>query len=74
MATRKTTKAKQKAKPKAKAKAKAKSKSPVHMGKALLRSGSMSDRMKENILKSDKAEAKKYGVTLEEYRRAMKRK
>jgi len=74
--TRRVTREKQKVKAKAKAKAKPKAKvkkQPVHMGKAILRPGTMTDKIREDMLKLDKARAKKYGVTLEEFRRAMGR-
>ena len=61
----------QKAKPKVKPKPKAKAKSSVHMGNALLRPGTMSTKIKEDMAKIEKAQAKKYGITVEEYRKAM---
>ena len=59
-----------KAKTKAKPKATAKKRNPY---KELTRKGSMKDRLKENMAADDKAQAKKYGVTVEEYRKAVHR-
>ena len=45
----------------------------VHMGKALLRSGSQRERAKEDMLLSEYDEAEKHGVSIETYRKAMRK-
>ena len=45
----------------------------VHLGKGILRSGTQRERAKEDMLLSEYDEAEKYGMSIEEYRKAMRK-